>query len=59
MACGAGYAGVYFCNHVRFRWKQGRTWYVATLHNFGNRQTMALLDRIIRELRPIGMLPSR
>jgi hypothetical protein len=59
MACGAGYAGVYFCNHVRFRWKQGGTWYVATLHNFGNRQTTALLDRIIRELRPIGALPSR
>jgi hypothetical protein len=57
LACGAGNAGVYFCNHVRFRWKQGGSWFVATLHSFGNRETTALLGRIIRELRPIGSLP--
>ena len=57
LACGQGNAGVYFCNHVRFRWKQGRSWFVATLHSFGNIETTALLDRIIRELRPIRLLP--
>jgi hypothetical protein len=59
LACGAGNAGVYFCNHVRFRWKQGGSWYVATLHSFGNRATTALLGRLIRELRPIGTLGTR
>ena len=59
LACGAGNAGAYYCNHVRFRWKQGGSWYVATLHNFGNRQTAALLDRIVRELRPIRLLPQK
>ena len=53
LACLTGSAGVYFCNHVRFRWKQGGSWFVATLHSFGNRETTALLSRIIRELRPI------
>lgn len=57
LACGAGNAGVYFCNHVRFRWKQGGSWFVATLHSFGNRETTALLGRLIRELRPISTLP--
>jgi hypothetical protein len=51
-----GAAGVYFCNHVRFRWKQGGSWFVATLHSFGNRETTALLGRLIRKLRPIGSL---
>jgi hypothetical protein len=57
LACGAGNAGVYFCNHVRFRWKQGGSWFVATLHSFGNAETTVLLGRLIRELRPIGTLP--
>jgi len=57
LACLTGSAGVYFCNHVRFRWKQGGSWFVATLHSFGNRETTALLSRIIRELRPIVSLP--
>jgi hypothetical protein len=57
LACGAGNAGVYFCNHVRFRWKHGGSWYVATLHSFGNTETTTLLGRIIRELRPIATLP--
>jgi hypothetical protein len=57
LACGRGNAGVYYCNHVRFRWKQGHTWFVATLHSFGNAETTALLGRIISELRPIGTLP--
>ncbi len=57
LACGPGNAGVYFCNHVRFRWKQGSTWFVATLHSFGNKETTRLLDQIIRELRPIRVLP--
>jgi hypothetical protein len=57
LACGAGNAGVYFCNHVRFRWRQGGSWFVASLHGFGNRETTVLLSRLIRELRPIGTLP--
>ena len=57
LSCGAGNAGAYFCNHVRFRWKQRGAWFVATLHSFGNRETTALLGRLIRELRPIGTLP--
>jgi hypothetical protein len=57
LACGSGNAGAYFCNHVRFRWKQGGSWFVATLHSFGNGETTALLDRIIRRLLPIRLLP--
>jgi hypothetical protein len=57
LGCGPGNAGVYFCNHVRFRWTQGGTWFVATLHSFGDAETRALLGRIIRELRPIATLP--
>lgn len=57
LGCGPRNAGVYFCNHVRFRWKQGGMWFVATLHSFGNAETRALLGRIIRELRPIATLP--
>jgi hypothetical protein len=30
------------------------SWFVAMLHSFGNRETTALLGRIIRELRPIA-----
>jgi hypothetical protein len=52
MACGAGNRGVYFCNHVRFAWRQKGTWYITTLHTFG-RDTLPLLARLIRELRPI------
>jgi hypothetical protein len=57
LACSTGNAGAYFCNHVRFRWKRRGSWFVATLHNFGNRETTALLGRLVRELRPIGTLP--
>jgi hypothetical protein len=57
LGCGAGNAGVYYCNHVRFRWKRGGSWFVATLHSFGNAETTVLLGRIIRELRPIVALP--
>jgi hypothetical protein len=52
MACGLGDRGIYFCNHVRFAWRQDGTWYIATLHTFG-RGTLPLLDRLIQELRPI------
>jgi hypothetical protein len=57
LGCGVGNAGAYFCNHVRFRWRQGGTWYVATLHSFGNAETTVLLGRLIRELRPIRARP--
>ena len=52
LACGPGNAGVFFCNHARFRWKQDDNWYVATLHRFGTESdTRRLLDRLIRQLR--------
>jgi len=47
---GPGLRGVYFCNHTRFTWAQGGTWFIATLHYFGKAQTRALLGRLIREL---------
>jgi len=53
MACGARARGVYFCNHTRFAWRQSGTWYIATLHYFGYRETRALLGRLIRELGPV------
>jgi hypothetical protein len=54
MACGPGNAGVFFCNHTRFRWRAGNTWYVASLHRFGaERETASLLGRILRTLRPV------
>ncbi len=52
MACGAGNAGVWFCNHTRFRWREAGVWYVATIHRFGmNDEDVRLLARLIRELR--------
>jgi hypothetical protein len=54
MACGPGNAGVFFCNHTRFRWRQDGLWYVATIHRFGTeRETQALLARILRTLQPV------
>jgi hypothetical protein len=53
MGCGPENRGVYFCNHVRFAWRQNGTWYAATLHNFGP-GTQTLLARLIRELRPVA-----
>ena len=54
MACGPGNAGVFFCNHTRFRWRAGKTWYVASLHRFGaERETQVLLGKILSTLRPV------
>lgn len=52
-ACGVGSRGIYFCNHTAFAWRERGTWYIATLHYFGKRQTRLLLGRILRELAPI------
>jgi len=53
MACGQGNAGVWFCNHVRFRWQQAGTWFVATVHRYGTpREAETLLGRIIRTIGP-------
>jgi hypothetical protein len=52
LACGPGNAGVFFCNHVRFRWQDDGVWYVATLHRFGTASdTRLLLSRLIGGLR--------
>lgn len=55
MACGPGDAGVFFCNHLRFRWHEHGSWYVATLHHYGRTgETRTLLARILHVLRPIA-----
>jgi hypothetical protein len=48
---------MYFPNHTRFLWRENGVDYVASLHRFGSLQeTRALLNRLIRELRPVGDL---
>jgi hypothetical protein len=45
---------LYWPNHTRFLWRERGVDYVASLHRFGTRaETRALLDRLIRELRPV------
>jgi YVTN family beta-propeller protein len=57
------YYGPYFGNHVRFFFRERGVNYVVTLHTFGNRETTALLGRLIAELRPVAAFrappPSR
>lgn len=48
--------GFYWANHTWFSWRQGGVPYAASLHYFGRRETLALLDRLIRELRPANAL---
>lgn len=48
--CGNGNRGAYWCNHLRFVWKQDGFWYAASLHWFG-RGTRDLLARLVRNLR--------
>jgi hypothetical protein len=55
-ASSSSYAGPYFGNHVRFFFRERGIKYVATLHNFGNASTTALLGRLIAELRPVSAL---
>jgi streptogramin lyase len=55
-ASSSSYAGPYFGNHVRFFFRERGVDYVATLHNFGNAATTALLGRLIAELRPVSAL---
>ena len=49
-------SGAYFGNHVRFFFREHGVSYVVTLHAFGNQETIALLGRLIAELRPIAAL---
>jgi YVTN family beta-propeller protein len=60
------YGGPYFANHVRFFFRGRGVPYVATLHTFGNRETTALLGRIVATLhaepfraRPRGLVLHR
>jgi YVTN family beta-propeller protein len=55
-ASSTSYYGPYFGNHVRFFFRERGVAYVATLHTFGNRETTALLGRLIAELRPVAAL---
>jgi YVTN family beta-propeller protein len=55
-ASGSFNSGPYFVNHVRFFFRERGVSYVATLHNFGNRETTALLGRLIAQLRPVAAL---
>jgi YVTN family beta-propeller protein len=55
---GTFYGGPYFANHVRFFFREHGVTYVATLHSFGNRETTALLSRIVTGLHA-GPFPVR
>jgi YVTN family beta-propeller protein len=55
-ASSSSYGGPYFGNHVRFFFRERGVGYVATLHSFGNRETTALLGRLIAQLRPVAAL---
>jgi len=50
-------AGIYWSNHDWFFWRQGGVRYAASLHFFGRWRTRALLDRLVRELRPAAAIP--
>ncbi len=50
-ASGKYFDAPYFGNHVRFFFRRRGIEYVATLHTFGERETEALLGRIVRGLR--------
>jgi hypothetical protein len=50
-------AGIYWSNHDWFFWRQGGVRYAASLHFFGRRRTLALLNRLVRELRPAAAIP--
>jgi hypothetical protein len=50
-------AGIYWPNHDWFFWRQGGVRYAASLHFFGRRRTLALLGRLVRELRPAAAIP--
>jgi hypothetical protein len=56
LASGSSYGGPYFGNHVRFFFRERGVSYVATLHSFGNRETTALLGRLIAQLRQVAAL---
>jgi YVTN family beta-propeller protein len=55
-ASGSFNAGPYFGNHVRFFFRDRGVSYAATLHDFGDRETTALLGRLVRQLRPVATL---
>jgi hypothetical protein len=50
-------AGIYWSNHDWFFWRQGGARYAASLHFFGRRRTLVLLNRLVRELRPAAGIP--
>ena len=46
-------ASPFWCNHERFLWRTPKGWMIASLHTFPpRRQALALLDQLVRELRP-------
>jgi hypothetical protein len=51
MSNGPGNEDIYFGNHWRFTWLEGRVRFVATLHTFGP-GTRRLLGRLVGELEP-------
>jgi hypothetical protein len=52
MSSGPGNVDIYWANHVRFLWMEDGLPYVASLHFFGRPDTLALLERILRSVRP-------
>jgi YVTN family beta-propeller protein len=55
-ATGSFGSAPYFGNHVRFFFRERGVSYVATLHDFGNNNTTALLGRLVAQLRPVETL---
>ena len=48
--------GFDWANHTWFYWREQGVPYAASLHHFGRKGTLALLDRLLRELKPASEL---
>ncbi len=45
--------GLYWANHIWFAWRERGVRYLASVHYFGPEETLTLLARLVRELRPV------
>lgn len=55
---GRGPRALYAGNHTRFLFRRAGIPYVASLHYFGGAATLALLTRLLAQLRPATALPA-
>jgi hypothetical protein len=53
LRAGTGFA---WANHTWFHWRERGVPYAASLHYFGRKETLDLLERLIREVRAAGSL---